>query len=132
MNKLISRYRVFFLFLGVGFAASGLVAAKAWVPATNSIPPSSLQGSGYQVVVSETPVNTTSPKQLTVKCPNGKKATGAGWSVLDPTSAILEGESTNSEPAFDGSSWMVNAKNKSAFAPKWKLRIRLICAVIST
>jgi len=132
MNKPISHYKVFFLFLGVVLAASGLVAAKDWVPATNSTLPASLQGSGYQVVVSETPVDTTSPKQLIVKCPQGKKATGAGWSVLDQTSAILEGESTYSEPAFDGSSWMINAKNKSAFAPKWKLRIRLICAVIST
>ena len=85
--------------------------------------------SGYEVVVGETAVNNTSTKQLQVNCPTGKKALGAGWSVLDPTSAILDGRATYFEPAFDGSHWLVNAQNNSAFAPTWKLRVRVICAV---
>jgi hypothetical protein len=132
MNKSVSQYRSLLVFFGVVFVASAFVPVKAWLSSSNSTTAASLQGSGYQIVVGETPVNNTAQKQLSVKCPSGKKATGAGWSVLDPTSAILEGESTYSEPAFDGSSWMVNAKNKSTFSPKWKLRVRLICAVISS
>ena len=86
--------------------------------------------SDYEVVVGETAVDNTAAKQLRVDCPTGKKALGAGWSVLDPTSAILEGQATYSEPAFDGSHWLVNAKNNSAFAPNWKLRLRVICASV--
>jgi hypothetical protein len=88
--------------------------------------------SGYQVVVGETAVDNTITKQLRVDCPAGKKALGAGWSVLDPTSAILEGQATYSEPAFDGSHWLANAKNHSAFAPNWKLRLRVICASVGS
>ena len=83
---------------------------------------------GYQVVVGETPVDATAVKQLRVDCPPGKRALGAGWSVLDSTSAILEGEATYFEPAYDGSHWLANAKNNSAFAPQWKLRLRVVCA----
>jgi len=83
--------------------------------------------SGYEVVVGETPVDSSPTKQLQVKCPKGKKALGAGWSVLDPTGAILEGEATCFEPEFDGSGWLANAKNNSSFAPQWKLRVRVIC-----
>jgi hypothetical protein len=83
----------------------------------------------YQVVVKETVVDSTPAKQLQVKCPGTKKALGAGWAVLDPTGAYLEGRATAFEPAFDGSSWLVNAQNDSrSFAPTWKLRVRVICA----
>ncbi len=87
--------------------------------------------SAYEVVVGETAVNNTPTKQLTVNCPAGKRALGAGWSVLDPTSAILDGRATYFEPAFDGSHWLVNAQNNSTFAPNWKLRVRVICAVVA-
>jgi hypothetical protein len=86
---------------------------------------------GYEVVVGETAVDNTATKQLRVDCPAGKKTLGAGWSVLDSTSAILEGQATYSEPAFDGGHWLTNAKNNSAFAPNWKLRLRVICASVS-
>jgi hypothetical protein len=86
----------------------------------------------YEVVVGETTVNSTAQKQLRVDCPEGKKALGAGWSVLDPTSAILDGRVTYFQPAFDGSHWLVNAQNKSAFAPAWKLRVRVICANVGS
>ena len=100
-------------------------------PAGPPGPPGAPVVSGYEVVVGETAVNNTAVKQLRVDCPVGKKALGAGWSVLDSTSAILEGQATYSEPAFDGSHWLVNAKNNSAFAPNWKLRLRVICASVS-
>jgi hypothetical protein len=86
--------------------------------------------SGYEIVVGQTSANNTSTKQLRVDCPAGKKALGAGWSVLDPTDAILDGHASYFEPAFDGSHWLTNAQNRSAFAPQWKLRVRLVCAKI--
>ena len=86
----------------------------------------------YEVVVGETPVDATATKQLQVDCPEGKLALGAGWSVLDPTGAILDGRATYFQPAFDGSHWLVNAQNRSAFAPDWKLRVRVICASVSS
>lgn len=87
--------------------------------------------SEYEVVEVETAVNRTAKKQLRVDCPSGKKALGAGWSVLDSTGAILGGRATYNQPAFDGSSWMVNAENKSGFSPDWKLRVRVVCAKVS-
>ena len=86
----------------------------------------------YEVVVGETAVNPTARKQLQVDCPEGKKALGAGWSALDPTGAILDGRATYFQPAFDGSHWLVNAQNQSTFAPDWKLRVRVICAKVSS
>jgi len=87
--------------------------------------------SGYQIVVGESPLNNSASKQLRVDCPAGKKALGAGWSVLDSTSAILDGSATYFEPAFDGGHWLVNARNNSSFSPNWKLRVRVICASIN-
>ncbi|HTP97968.1 MAG TPA: hypothetical protein VMN56_01500 [Casimicrobiaceae bacterium] len=83
---------------------------------------------GYQVVVAETALDNSPSKQLQVSCPAGKRALGAGWGVLDSTSAILEGQATYFEPAYDGASWLTNAKNLSAFSPQWKLQVRVICA----
>ncbi len=86
--------------------------------------------SGYEVVVAESPLDNSPTKQLQAFCPDGKKVLSAGWSVLDSTSAILDGVATYSEPSYDGTHWMVNAKNNSTFSPDWKLRIRCICADI--
>jgi hypothetical protein len=83
---------------------------------------------GYQVVVKESPLDATASKQVNAACPTGKRALGAGWSVLDPTSAILDGTATYFEPAYDGAGWLVNAQKNSTFSPQWKLRVRLICA----
>lgn len=87
--------------------------------------------SGYEVVVGETAADNTPSKQLQVNCPTGKKAFGAGWSVLDPTGAFLDGEATAFVPAWDGGSWLASAKNGSAFAPQWKLRLQVVCASIT-
>jgi len=85
-----------------------------------------IAGGGHEVVVGETAADASPVKQLRVNCPKGKKAAGAGWGVLDPTGAILEGQVTYFEPAWDGSHWLANAQNRSGFAPQWKLRLRVI------
>jgi hypothetical protein len=110
-----------------------LVAAVLFVLAllaslTGTLTPAGATVPGYQVVVGETAVDNSVQKQLKVSCPAGKKALGAGWGVLDPTGAILEGRATYFEPAFDGSHWLVNARNDSSFAPRWKLRVKVTCA----
>jgi hypothetical protein len=94
-------------------------------PAGPSGPPGGL--AGYEVVVGETAVDASADKQLQVDCPDGKRATGAGWAVLDGTGAILTGRASYFQPAFDGSHWLVNASNDSDFEPNWKLRVRVIC-----
>jgi hypothetical protein len=53
---------------------------------------------------------------------------GAGFGVLDDTSAILDGIATYSEPSWDGSSWLTNARKLSAFTNDWKLRVSIVCA----
>ena len=83
---------------------------------------------GHQIVTVETEVDTTAIKQLVASCPDGLRALGAGWSVLDETGAFLDGRVTYSAPSFDGTSWMINARNASAWQPSWKLRVQLTCA----
>jgi hypothetical protein len=82
---------------------------------------------GYEVATAETAVTSATVKQLVPACPAGKLSLGAGWSVLDRTGAILDGEAVHFAPNFDGASWIINATNHSAFAPSWKLRSQLIC-----
>lgn len=93
-------------------------------------PEGTLGVSGYEVVVGETAVDSAVVKQLKVDCPANKYALGAGWSVLDNTGAILDGQATYFQPAFDGSHWLANARNNSDFATEWKLRVRVICDVV--
>lgn len=83
---------------------------------------------GYTVVSAETPLSTLSTKQLSVACPLGTKVLGAGFGVLDSTSAILDGVATYSEPSWDGASWLTNARKLSAFTDQWKLRVSILCA----
>lgn len=88
--------------------------------------------SGYEIVIGETAVDNTTEKQLQVDCPGSKKALGAGWSALDDTDAILDGTASYFEPAIDGTHWLVNAQNNSAFTSLWKLRMRVICADVGS
>ena len=111
---------------------TALLAAGCEGPPGPAGPPGPPGIAEYEVVVGESPVDPTATKQLQVDCPEGTKALGAGWSVLDPTGAILDGRATYFQPAFDGSHWLVNAENRSAFAPDWKLRVRVICARVSS
>jgi hypothetical protein len=86
--------------------------------------------SDYEVVMEESPLDSLNFRQLIVPCPAGKRALGAGWSVLDPTSAILNGQATAFIPAFDGSSWLVNAQTNGS-VPSWKLRVQVVCARVA-
>jgi hypothetical protein len=87
---------------------------------------------GYEIAIDETVVDDFPIKQLQVNCPAGKNALGAGWAVLDSTSAILDGRATTFQPAFDGSSWLVNAVNDSTFEANWKLKVWVICAIVGS
>jgi len=80
---------------------------------------------GYEVVLEETSVDAVPSKQIQPSCGRGRVATGAGFEVLDPTGAILDGESTYFMAAWDASGWLINARNDSD--GDWKLRSRLIC-----
>jgi hypothetical protein len=83
---------------------------------------------GYSVVSAETPLSTLAMKQLSVACPAGTKVLGAGFGVLDSTSAILDGVATYSAPSWNGASWLTNARKLSGFTNEWKLRVSIVCA----
>ena len=82
--------------------------------------------------VGEAGVDSITKKQLQVDCSEGKTAFESGWPVLGPTDGILDDQVSYFQPAFDGSRWVVNGENRSTFAPEWKLRVRLICAAVSS
>ena len=75
----------------------------------------------YTILSEETVVDTFPIKQLQVDCPTGMKAFGAGWSVLDVTGVILDGEATYFQPSFDGSHWLTNAKSQAGSNRPWKI-----------
>ncbi|MEL6506953.1 MAG: hypothetical protein AAGL18_08455 [Pseudomonadota bacterium] len=101
----------------------GLFCGALALPAAAGVP-------GYEIVNDETALDATAVKQLRVTCPKGKKAMGSGWAVLDKTDAILDGVALTNQPSFDGQSWLVNARNESAFAKLWKLKVWVTCAKI--
>jgi hypothetical protein len=81
---------------------------------------------GYQIITGETPANNSSSKSLSLSCPTDKKPVGAGWGTLDPTGAILPGQTTYSMPGYDGSTWQTNAICSASWTD-WKLKSSLIC-----
>jgi hypothetical protein len=111
---------------GVAVTA-GFISAACPAPA----PPNSAGVSGYEVILTESPLASTTVRQVQSVCPTGKKALGAGWGVVDSTNAILDGTATYFEPAYDGSGWLTNARKNSTFTPMWKLQVRMICATVA-
>jgi hypothetical protein len=85
---------------------------------------------GYEVVFRESALDATAIKQLRVDCPAGKRAVGAGWSVVNSTGAILEGQALHSMPAYDGAGWMVNARRLTTGSSGWRLQVRVICVSV--
>lgn len=85
----------------------------------------------YEVITGETDL-TDEPfeQQLIVKCPEGKRALGAGWAVLDKTDAIKQGKVSYFMPSYDGSGWMINAADDSDWLGAWKIRMRVMCAKV--
>jgi hypothetical protein len=84
--------------------------------------------SGYKVITQETGLNNSFSKQVVVSCPEGTKALGAGWGVLDATNVILDGTATYFAPRSAGSGWLVNARLKYPANREWKLRVSVLCA----
>lgn len=107
-------------------AAPAAAPPPAAAPAAPA-PQRTAGSSGYEIVTGETAVDNVPIKQLRVACPSGKRAAGAGWAVLDPTGAILSGAVSYFQMGYDGSDWIANAENRSAFAPRWKLQLRVVC-----
>jgi hypothetical protein len=104
------------------------ICLAALATAAAALTPAHAVVTGYEIVTDETALDSVAVKQLIVHCPKGKKAMGAGWAVLDKTDAILDGQALTNQPAYDGSHWLVNAKNESAFASEWKLKVWVTCA----
>lgn len=92
------------------------------------LPNATAQLRGYEIVIEESALTADATKQIKVNCSKKKRAMGSGWAALDATDAILAGVATTDQPAFDGSGWLVNAKNNSSFAKEWKLKVWVTCA----
>ncbi|WP_299977893.1 hypothetical protein [uncultured Pseudoteredinibacter sp.] len=85
----------------------------------------------YEIVTGETDLSDAPfEQQLIVKCPEGKRALGAGWAVLDKTGAIKQGRVSYFMPSYDGSGWMINASDDSDWLGAWKIRLRVMCAKV--
>jgi len=111
------------------------IIATAIVAACALVGVASAQGggspvAGYEVVLRESALDTTAIKQVTAACPAGKRAVGAGWAVVNNTGAILDGQAVYSMPAYDGSSWMVNARRLTTGSGPWRLQVRVICVSV--
>ena len=86
---------------------------------------------GYEVITQETAVDSVPTKQLSVNCPVGKYALGAGWGAVDKTGIILDGNVLYGMPSYDGTSWTFNVENISSYEANWKLRVRVVCASVA-
>ncbi len=82
---------------------------------------------GYQVHTTESTLAPGPSAQVIGACPGGQVVVGAGWGVLDDTSAILTGRATAHEVDIRGAGWLTNAQNHSGFAPRWRLQQRALC-----
>jgi hypothetical protein len=79
-------------------------------------------------VRSTTAAVTGTDQQLIAACPRGTVALGASFAVLDSTLAYANGTQLASVPAFDGRTWIVNARQNWGLSA-WNLRVRLTCAI---
>lgn len=66
-------------------------------------------------------------KALTVNCPSGKRAVGAGWAALNGSDGIIDGTVLHTLPDASGSSWTVKVHVKNPSVP-WKLTVKVNCA----
>jgi len=128
--EILKTYVATFTFIAVLIAGSTCQAASNKKASGRSASRITATTPLYRVVTQETKADNEAQKELIVQCPEKMIALGAGWSVLDPKGAVLDGRVTNFVPSADGSSWTVDAQSNSIIAPDWKLRVRLICVPI--
>jgi len=84
--------------------------------------------SGREEVMVETPVNSASPKTVTVTCPTGKKALGGGIEVGGAGRNRVT--VTENQPAGE-SGWEAEAFEAVATGATWKLEVHAICANVT-
>jgi hypothetical protein len=91
-------------------------------------PPGAPGVSGREQTASETPLTSTSPKNLTVNCPAGKKVLGGGVEI----SGAGRGRVTAVENKPNGdSAWEGEAFEAVSTNATWKLVVHAICATIA-
>ena len=83
-----------------------------------------------QVVDGRSTATSTTFAQVSPACPSPKTAIGAGWQLLTSGLVADDGYLTYSLPAYDGSSWLVNASPVNSSTP-WMLDVSLECATVT-
>lgn len=87
---------------------------------------------GWQTVVSNSALNSDSPKGATASCPSGKIAVGIGYDFADDTSGSAPNEMTDVMVVQAGliavNSVRVTALEEEPTSDNWFVRSRAICA----
>ena len=83
---------------------------------------------GVEYVEAETASNSTSPKSLEVKCPEGKNVIGGGADVSGPGASKVALRNTHWDPEAPSEKWEGGAQELIATTAAWKLRVRAVCA----
>jgi hypothetical protein len=122
--------------LGLGLVAGSAVVAA--VPA--AAPPAARTANTYYMVVEGAHSEAaTAQQQLTVLCPGGRKAFGAGFSAVVRTPPTTQGgqpglaesglDDVRSFPDNAGTGWQVSGISPDAVRLKmpWRLVVRVVC-----
>lgn len=83
---------------------------------------------GYEVITGHTALSSWRNKQISLQCPTGKVALGAGWGLLSSSNSIMDGRVTHFGPSWNATGWLINAENLSSWKSYSKLEGKIICA----
>ena len=88
------------------------------------------QALSIQMVDGRSTATSTTFAQVSPACPSPQTAIGAGWQLLTSGLVADDGYLTYSLPAYDGSSWLVNASPVNSVTP-WMLDVSIECATVT-
>jgi len=83
---------------------------------------------GYQIVVAATPDNTTTYKQLTAFCPEGKKMLGGGAGIFWSDTSGAQRPKLISSFMYQGG-WYGEAESSNT--QSWHLEVQVVCANVN-
>ena len=91
-------------------------------------PPGAPGVSGREQIASETPLTSTSPKNLSATCPSGKKVLGGGVEISGAGRARVTAveNKPNGDSAWEGEAFEAVSTNAT-----WKLVVHAICAIVA-
>lgn len=124
---------------GLTLLALGAGASAAAATAPTAAPPRAAPAPYYVVVEGSHTAAATALQELTVFCPAGRRAQGAGYSAVFATAPKTQGgppgqaeaglDQVRSFPNMAGTGWQVSGVSPDAIRLKqpWRLVVRVIC-----